>query len=63
MVAGGNDKVKPTRDASDCFLSPDLNLLVSTGNHHHDYQHSHLDLSMLTPNLGKNTRKANVELA
>lgn len=27
---------------------------VLVGNHHQDYQHSHLDLTALTPKLGKN---------
>ena len=31
-------------------------LFLSTGNHHHEYQHSHLDLTALTPKLGKNTK-------
>lgn len=53
-------KSNPRLTAS-CHLI--LTLLVSIGNHHHDYQHSHLDLSMLTPKLGKNSRKAEAELA
>uniref|UniRef100_A0A3B3DL52 Shisa family member 6 n=1 Tax=Oryzias melastigma TaxID=30732 RepID=A0A3B3DL52_ORYME len=30
----------------------DLDLPMSYGNHQHDYQHSHLDLTVLTPKLG-----------
>ncbi|XP_035511216.1 LOW QUALITY PROTEIN: protein shisa-6-like [Morone saxatilis] len=29
----------------------DLDIPISYGNHHHDYQHSHLDLTALTPKL------------
>ncbi|XP_053194240.1 protein shisa-6 isoform X2 [Scomber japonicus] len=29
----------------------DLDIPVSYGNHHHDYQHSHLDLTALTPKM------------
>ncbi|XP_076609449.1 protein shisa-6 isoform X1 [Chaetodon auriga] len=29
----------------------DLDIPISYGNHHHDYQHSHLDLTMLTPKM------------
>ncbi|XP_005740004.1 protein shisa-6 isoform X3 [Pundamilia nyererei] len=30
----------------------DLDIPMSYGNHHHDYQHSHLDLTALTPKMG-----------
>lgn len=33
-----------------------LSVLVAIGNHQHDYQHSHLDLTVLTPKLGKWSR-------
>ena len=33
-------------------LSPCLLWIVSSGNHQHDYQHSHLDLT-LTPKMGE----------
>lgn len=45
------------------FVVSDPNsTFVLPGNHHHDYQHSHLDLSALTPKLGKNARRSDVEL-
>lgn len=48
-------KRSPISDLNSAFVLP--------GNHHHDYQHSHLDLSALTPKLGKNARRASAELA
>lgn len=49
LVAGGYDRQTQT-----CVISELNSAFVLPGNHHHDYQHSHLDLSALTPKLGKN---------
>ncbi|XP_019115992.1 protein shisa-6 isoform X2 [Larimichthys crocea] len=38
----------------------DLDIPISYGNHHHDYQHSHLDLTMLTPKLERPQRMNNI---
>ncbi|XP_029014707.1 protein shisa-6 isoform X3 [Betta splendens] len=38
----------------------DLDVPVSYGNHHHDYQHSHLDLTALTPKLERPQRMNNI---
>ncbi|KAM9745392.1 protein shisa-6 isoform 2-T2 [Menidia menidia] len=38
----------------------DLDIPMSYGNHHHDYQHSHLDLTALTPKLERPQRMNNI---
>ncbi|KAM4535493.1 protein shisa-6 isoform 4-T4 [Fundulus diaphanus] len=38
----------------------DLDIPISYGNHHHDYQHSHLDLTALTPKLDRPQRMNNI---
>ncbi|XP_037331450.2 protein shisa-6 isoform X2 [Pungitius pungitius] len=38
----------------------DMDLPLSYGNHHHDYQHSHLDLTALTPKLERPQRMNNI---
>uniref|UniRef100_A0A1A8G1Z2 Shisa N-terminal domain-containing protein n=3 Tax=Nothobranchius korthausae TaxID=1143690 RepID=A0A1A8G1Z2_9TELE len=38
----------------------DLDIPMSYGNHHHDYQHSHLDLTALTPKLDRPQRMNNI---
>ncbi|KAM8723765.1 protein shisa-6 isoform X3 [Acanthopagrus latus] len=38
----------------------DLDIPISYGNHHHEYQHSHLDLTALTPKLERPQRMNNI---
>lgn len=64
QVEGGfNWSPAVTTDKHTCVISDLNSVFLLPGNHHHDYQHSHLDLSALTPMLGKNARRASAELA
>ncbi|XP_060946808.1 protein shisa-6 isoform X3 [Limanda limanda] len=47
----GHLKAQHSIDESQMSWQGDLDIPMSYGNHHHDYQHSHLDLTALTPKL------------
>ncbi|XP_058510368.1 protein shisa-6-like isoform X2 [Solea solea] len=56
----GHLQAQHSIDESGMSWQGDLDVPISYGNHHHDYQHSHLDLTALTPKLERPQRMNNI---
>ncbi|XP_068194033.1 protein shisa-6-like [Antennarius striatus] len=63
FVTLGRGNLKAQKSVDESGRMPwqaDLDVPMSYGNHHHDYQHSHLDLTALTPQLERPPRVNNI---
>ncbi|XP_055008656.1 protein shisa-6-like [Boleophthalmus pectinirostris] len=52
FVTLGRGHLKAQHSVDESSWQGDLDMPLSYGNHHHDYQHSHLDLTAFTPKRG-----------
>ncbi|KAJ0058145.1 hypothetical protein NL108_008733, partial [Boleophthalmus pectinirostris] len=53
FVTLGRGHLKAQHSVDESSWQGDLDMPLSYGNHHHDYQHSHLDLTAFTPKRGE----------
>lgn len=60
FVTIGRGHFKAQQSLDETSWQGDMDLPLSYGNHHHDYQHSHLDLTALTPKRERPQRMNNI---
>ncbi|KAM8823969.1 protein shisa-6 isoform 1-T1 [Synchiropus picturatus] len=60
FVTLGRGHLKAQHSMDEPSWQDELDVPISYGNHHHEYQHSHLDLTALTPQMERPQRMNNI---